>query len=90
MSAVDYKVEADENIALAIEYPLGYKHLSASDLIALAQANATIALAEQQRIANLIKYAHLRTDVLGGEPPQPSLRRRFESMHAEIREGLGI
>jgi|GEM_PF-3287457 hypothetical protein len=51
---------------------------SKSDVIAAAQVHATLALVEQQRIANLIAYL-----VLIGETPGPDDDR-------QIREGLGL
>lgn len=106
MSAADYKVEADQNLALALEYPLGYKHLSTADLIALAQVNATLALAEQQRIANLIEVGRDRDRQLDRELNDPKyhvldgstltvsaptdLLNAANAVKAQIREGLGL
>lgn len=51
---------------------------SKSDWIAVAQVHATLALVEQQRIANLIAYVNKWTD---GE---------LLDVDAEIRKALGI
>lgn len=91
MSAADYKTEADENIKLAQEYPIGYQHLTTSDLIALAQVNATLALAEQQRIANLIAYSNvLEENQRDGYELTDDGKSFMDRLEAQIRKGLGL
>lgn len=49
-----------------------------AELIAVAQVHATLALVEQQRIANILAAAHLPGDVFDHEKMR------------DIREGLGL
>ena len=60
MNDADYKAEADANLSIALTG--GYQHLATADLISIAQVNATLHLAEQQRVANLIAYRALHPD----------------------------
>ena len=57
MNDADYKAEADANLSIALAG--GYQHLATADLISIAQVNATLHLAEQQRVANLLAYQAL-------------------------------
>lgn len=93
MSATDSRVEAEQNLTLALQNPLGYQHLSTANLIALAHTNATIYAAEQtaelvkqQRIANLITLVYADGDVLTVTPTDATWARVF----ADIREGLDL
>lgn len=103
MSATDSRVEADQNLTLALQNPLGYQHLSTADLIALAQTNATLYAAEQtaelvkqQQIANKIAVALVEqvgalaeTNTQPGYPMSPALAIREYVTDAEW-EGLGL
>lgn len=73
----------------------------ATSFAAIAQAHATLALVEQQRIANLIAFqerAYLQARVAGGgsesilvdafgERMSPE---QFNAVQSEVREGLGL
>jgi len=59
MSGADYKVEADTNLSMALAYSDGYVQLSVTEILAIAQVNATLHLANQQHIANLLAYQAL-------------------------------
>ena len=59
MNGVDYKVEADTNLSMALAYSDGYVQLSVTEILAIAQVNATLHLANQQHIANLLAYQAL-------------------------------
>lgn len=57
-----------------------------------AQVHATLALAEQQRIANLIQLMHVPTGDLS-DPIKDALHKAFPSnvdWESELREGVGI
>lgn len=90
MSAGDYKAEADENLRLALTSMNGYQHLTTADLIALAQVNSTLELAEQQRIANLIAFLlSVQSDYNEGSLTK-ELMDRVDSASAQVLEGLGL
>lgn len=55
-----------------------------------ALVHATLEMAEQQRIANLIAYGNMRADVLNGEPALPSLRKQWRGAHRQILDGLDL
>ena len=59
MNADDYKVEADTNLSMALAYSDGYVQLSVTEILAIAQVNATLHLANQKHIANLLAYQAL-------------------------------
>lgn len=95
---IDHAVIAREQLLLAsrevsANWPVQTGEYKA-DLIALAQAHATLALVEQQRIANLIALGSLRL----GPNEYPVLRHLVIEPSGEndvapvaaIREGLGL
>ena len=66
----------------------GYKQ---SDSKALAaQAEATLALAEQQRVANLIEYARIASESQAAQAEDPEVIAYLAGITQQIREGLGI
>lgn len=73
---IDHKAEAERVLAMAGNDPDAQMAMT---IAAAAQVHATLYLAEQQRIANLIALSAL---MLGKEVDQ--------WLVAEIREGLGI
>ena len=83
-----------EAISYADAYSWGDESRAADRAIAHAQVHATLALAEQQRIANIIALASLRI----GPNDTPALRHLAIEPHgldsvrpaAVIREGLGL
>ena len=81
MNADDYKIEADKYLDLALTCRNGYEHLTNADVIAIAQVNATLHLANQQRIANLLAWQALHRTLSG------PLVRHVED---EIEKGLGL
>jgi len=79
--SIDHKAEAEKNIGLITRsYNIGT--LPAVTVFALAQVQATLALTEQQRIANLIAYTV-------GTYPNGSGIGHGEGVE-QIRKGLGI
>ncbi|MDQ7877331.1 hypothetical protein Q9R08_05005 [Microbacterium sp. QXD-8] len=74
----------------------GRAGLTNPQLIALAQTHATLALVEEQRIANSIAALHLGTAALDHDnkvSADPKTARRVASRNALrrlIREGLGL
>lgn len=86
----DYKAEVDENLTLALTCPDGYQHLRTADLIQLAQVNATMHLAEQQRIANLIALWNLGEESVQGFCASSGWTGPWDSVSRQIVEGLGI
>lgn len=88
--ATDYKIEADDNLTLALEHTAGYGHLSTAHLIALAQVNATLAVAEQQRIANLIALAGQQRIDTGIYETVDHDWDTTTLLASDIREGLGL
>lgn len=87
----DYRVEADDNLKTALNYPNGYQHLRTEDLIALAQVNATLEVAAQLRIANLIA---VREVIVSPSLDLSSMSAtQVETMldvELQVNEGLGL
>jgi len=81
----DSMLEANQNIELALTRPDGYQHLSVADLIQLAQVNATLELAEQQRIANAITLIGF-----GEELGIEDAHEKDVELYALVRESLGL
>lgn len=88
MSKNDDIVEADDCITQALSKSA---NLTVDQLIALAQVNATKAVAEELRVANLIAY---RASVLSEKPRNADLTadgaQRLNSVAKSIRNGLGL
>jgi len=86
---IDHITEARN--ALSANSGLGFTDVEVMPLLAEAQAHATLAVAEQQRIANLIAYvvklSSHTTDISNMHPDDVAA---FQSMSAQIREGLGL
>lgn len=94
-AAHDYRVEADECLTAALGAPIATGERR--DLIALAQANATLALVEQQRLANLIAWQATLADAAFRTSPfempereQEKQLARLNSLGLLISEGLGL
>lgn len=90
----DFKVEAVDNIRLALEHPNGYHGMSSAELLQLAQVNATLELAEQQRIANLQLFCDglergLREGLATYES-HPGQYAALETLGAEVARFLGV
>ena len=61
--------------------------------VAVAQVHATLALVEQQRIANLIAYASHRNEhksSIGGYDYPPALMHVLADIDFQIRESLNV
>lgn len=92
MSArIDYRYNAQERIKLAVTHP---SERQAQTTALIAQAEATLALVEQQKAANIIALAQLR--VLPSElPPFRHLAMRPRDEYdvepsAFLKEALGL
>lgn len=84
MSTIDYQNNAQERVKLALAEP------SAAEALTIAQiatAEATLALVEQQRIANLIAMFNLSED---DASDAADLGFDYLAAAKEIREGLGL
>ena len=101
MNADDYKIEADKYLDLALTCRNGYEHLTNADVIALAQVNATLHLANQQRVANLIAitnsapdyapYIAADRDSAKHHVQMVTNDRRFRArLRDEVLKGLGL
>ena len=75
---IDYLYNAAERIKMAIQAPPSEQEVPALVLAQIATAEATLALAEQQRTANILAAAHLPADTFG------------HHKMTEIREALGL
>lgn len=64
MTYIDHAAEACQHIkrAYEVQEEEGHTERSATDLALLAQAHATLAVAEQLRIGNLLSIAHGGTE----------------------------
>lgn len=90
--SIDYAHNAQERIKLAVKAPQVEGEVPALVLAQIAQAEATLALVEQQRIANLIAVRQME----GG--PYKDINRWDNGDGADslplaiqqIREGLGL
>ena len=81
----DHKAEAESLIE-----PLGgeYTDFDRVQFVAQAQVHATLALAEQERIKNLMRFVDVGVPYLpSGHPYSEAL---MESARARIFEGLGL
>lgn len=87
MSTIDHAAEARGLLALSHDYEMAHSTsptpeeallvcAAVSNGYAAAQVHATLALVEQQRIANLIAFASAN----GYDP----------SFHADVKKGLGL
>lgn len=83
----DHEAEAAENLTIALTRPDGYQHLRVEDVIAIAQTNAMLAVAEQQRIGNLIAVWTMTED---DAVAAVKAGINFGGIITQIREGLGI
>lgn len=84
----EHKKNAEWLLRRAIHYREQAAHKSADSVALAAQAEATLALVEQQRIANLIEY--LRTAASAGAEHSPEAVAWMDDLAVEIREGLEI
>ena len=86
---IDYRHNAEERIKVAVTHP---NEVQAQTVALIAQAEATLALVEEQRIANLIAYAAHRSEHLSAIPKNASGKfgEYMSLLDAEIREGLGL
>jgi len=89
VTRVDHGAEALRHIRWAHEQQESEGDLGTvvRDDALIAQAHATLALVEQQRIANQIAYLHIAEGVRGGRAPFDAGIARLD---VEIREGLGL
>lgn len=96
---IDHAAEARKAIESAYPIALPYDSAEAQYHGALmeAQVHATLALVEQQRIANLIAVATWNANTLrtgGSRDGKPADREvenaRVDRLFSEIREGLGL
>lgn len=96
---IDHAAEARKAIEYAYPIVLPYDSAEAQYHGALmeAQVHATLALVEQQRIANLIAVATWNANTLrtgGSRDGKPADREvenaRVDRLFSEIREGLGL
>lgn len=93
MSArIDYAAEASTNLATVADVIHESGRVSLADTLAVAQVQATLALVEQQRIANmqaergvLLAHAAGRDDLTAA-----SMLERAEALGRQIREGLAL
>lgn len=83
---IDYRHNAQERVKVAVTHP---NETQAQTVALIAQAEATLALVEQQRIANLIALAQV-TVVPGDMPVFRGVIWEGEHLSLEIREGLGL
>ncbi|WP_087136113.1 hypothetical protein [Mycetocola reblochoni] len=79
---IDHRTEALERLGDVWD-PMDAEMFAAADSqVKMAQVHATLALAEQQRIANLIALYQADSDIL--DDP------RFDAAKADIRKALGL
>lgn len=94
MTTIDHAAEALDHIHSA-NIAAGHGEYASSDLeVKTAQVHATLALVEQQRIANLIALGQFRVGVsdlphLRHLAVEPKGENNLQPV-AEIREGLGL
>lgn len=93
---IDYRYNAEERIKVAVTHP---DETQAQTTALIAQAEATLALVEQQRIANHIAYVVLLEAQYAEAAAHPGefqweTRAASEERHGialdRIREGLGL
>lgn len=89
MSKLDDVVEADDCIVHAMRKT---PNLSTDQLIALAQVNATKAVAEELRLQNLLAYKAVLFDfqVQGGVNLSESELDRLKAMWSHLNDKLGF
>ena len=88
---IDYLYNAAERIKMAIQAPRSEQEVPALVLAQIATAEATLALAEQQRIANLIALGANAAQMLAtGAGSVESYLDMHKKINPEIMEGLGL
>lgn len=88
---IDYIYNAAERIKLAIQAPKSEQEIPALVLAQIATAEATLAIAEQQRIANLIAIgANAGQMVAAGIGSVESYLDVHKKINPQITEGLGL
>lgn len=90
MTAIDHAAEAQVNIDRATLLAENEEATSITHA-AVAQAHATLALAEQQRIANLIEIANNAARMaVEGTSDMADYLDLFQKVNPAIMEGLGL
>lgn len=89
---IDHAAEAKVNLATIADMIQGMGRVSLAETIAVAQVQATLALAEQQHVANLQTERSVqaaRTQHWNIEVVEPAAQL-FPVIEQQIREGLGL
>lgn len=90
----NHAARARELVQIALDTPLKHEEGEHAGIYAEAQVQATLALAEEQRTANLIAerdyLAALLASVPRMRPEAEVVAERVKAMHATIQDRLGL
>lgn len=86
----EHKKNAEWLLRRASHYREQAAHKSADSAALAAQAEATLALVEQQRVANLIEYVRNASESPAAQAEEPEIVAYLTEITQQIREGLEI